>query len=231
VDRYRVSECGFTLRNVIFECAWIFNKKGGSFLPKDPRISYWEYKGADLTTPLGFCAWLSKKRLCKSLKTKQRKAAYDKKYRSRRWANDFKYREATVERRRRNRLKNVLKERVMANAYVKRKMESDPMYKLMRNCRNRFRRVFDLTKTPFPHQRFMDFIVSTPLFLKEYIENKFEPSMGWHNYGKEWHIDHKKPLKHFNLKDKAQAQLAFNYINLQPTSKAYNLSKGARWAD
>lgn len=51
-----------------------------------------------------------------------------------------------------------------------------------------------------------------------YIENKFQPGMNWNNYGKEWEIDHIRPLSSFpNLKfDREQQLLACHYTNLQP---------------
>lgn len=45
------------------------------------------------------------------------------------------------------------------------------------------------------------------------------------NRGKEWHIDHVIPLSHFNLNDKAEQNIAFNWRNTMPFSAKENLKK------
>lgn len=54
--------------------------------------------------------------------------------------------------------------------------------------------------------------------------------MNWDNhnfYG--WHVDHKKPLCAFNLKDPKQFQEACHYSNLQPLWAKENLSKNGKY--
>lgn len=53
-------------------------------------------------------------------------------------------------------------------------------------------------------------------FLKNYIENKFQPNMTWDNYG-EWEIDHIIPVSKNG---------SFHYTNLQPLWKIDNRKKG-----
>jgi hypothetical protein len=64
--------------------------------------------------------------------------------------------------------------------------------------------------------------------LKEYLELLFQPGMGWSNYG-EWHIDHIRPCKTFNLLDAAQQKACFNWRNLQPLDGMQNFSKSDAW--
>lgn len=45
------------------------------------------------------------------------------------------------------------------------------------------------------------------------------------NRGKEWHIDHVIPLSKFNLEDKEEQLVAFNWRNTMPLSAKENLSK------
>lgn len=45
------------------------------------------------------------------------------------------------------------------------------------------------------------------------------------NRGKEWHIDHVIPLSKFNLEDKEEQLIAFNWRNTMPLSAKENLSK------
>ena len=64
---------------------------------------------------------------------------------------------------------------------------------------------------------------------KRYIEVLFSEGMTWENWGRDkgrWHIDHKKPLSAFDLKDRAQFLEAAHYTNLQPLWSEENLSKG-----
>lgn len=63
------------------------------------------------------------------------------------------------------------------------------------------------------------------LELKKYLEKQFKEGMTWKNHGK-WHIDHRLPLKHFDLTDRNQLLRAVNYTNLQPMWAKDNLSKG-----
>lgn len=64
-------------------------------------------------------------------------------------------------------------------------------------------------------------------FYKKYIEKMFKPGMNWENHGKVWHIDHIKPISHFNLN--LELHNAFNYKNTQPLFVLENLSKGNRY--
>ena len=66
---------------------------------------------------------------------------------------------------------------------------------------------------------------------KRHIENQFVDRMTWENYGKLWHIDHKKPQKYKedgeppSLEEVAQR---LQYTNTQPMWASENMSKGNR---
>jgi len=64
--------------------------------------------------------------------------------------------------------------------------------------------------------------------LKQHIESLFLEGMDWGNYG-EWHIDHIRPCASFDLEDKEQQKLCFNWRNLQPLWAIDNIIKGAKW--
>jgi hypothetical protein len=54
--------------------------------------------------------------------------------------------------------------------------------------------------------------------------------MTWANHGlKTWHIDHIRPLNHYDLTKLAEQKKAFNYKNCTPKWAKENLSKGARY--
>lgn len=65
--------------------------------------------------------------------------------------------------------------------------------------------------------------------LRVHLERQFQKGMTWDNWGLYgWHIDHKKPLASFDLRDRSQFLMAVNYTNLQPLWAIDNLRKGNR---
>ncbi len=60
--------------------------------------------------------------------------------------------------------------------------------------------------------------------LKDYLSKQFSENMNWDNYGK-WHIDHIRPCNSFDLSNKDQQRLCFNYFNLQPLWGTQNYAK------
>lgn len=64
--------------------------------------------------------------------------------------------------------------------------------------------------------------------LKFYLAVLFDPGMTWENHG-EWHIDHIRPCKSFDLSDPSQQRECFHYSNLQPLWAPDNLIKGDKY--
>lgn len=60
------------------------------------------------------------------------------------------------------------------------------------------------------------------------LENRFDPSMTFDNFGVVWEIDHIEPLTAFDLTDKLQFKRAINPTNLQPLFRGENQSKGCK---
>jgi len=52
-----------------------------------------------------------------------------------------------------------------------------------------------------------------------------ELGMTWENYGKYWHMDHRRPISSFNLLDDNDVTACFHYTNLQPLLAIENLKK------
>ncbi|MDZ4252687.1 MAG: hypothetical protein U1A72_08975 [Sulfuritalea sp.] len=59
---------------------------------------------------------------------------------------------------------------------------------------------------------------------RDHIQRQFAPGMSWENYG-QWHLDHKKPLKAFDLTDIEQARVACHFTNYQPLWAEDNIRK------
>lgn len=65
--------------------------------------------------------------------------------------------------------------------------------------------------------------------LRGHLQGMFRDGMTWNNYGRRgWHIDHRRPLKSFDLRDVEQVKAAFHFTNLQPLWWHENLKKAAR---
>jgi len=98
----------------------------------------------------------------------------------------------------------------------------EPIYKLSRNVR---RTVWNALVKKDKHT-----IEYLGISTKEYLDwlLSINEKYTLENRGKEWHIDHVIPLSKFNLEDKAQQLIAFNWRNTMPLSPKENLSKNAK---
>lgn len=65
----------------------------------------------------------------------------------------------------------------------------------------------------------------TAFFLREWIESKWTNGMNWNNYGSYWVIDHIVPFRMFNIFDKKDMILCWDYRNLMPLLYSDNLKK------
>ena len=115
------------------------------------------------------------------------------------------------------------------NEYVKTKINSDPLFKLIHNVRSRLRgflRVRNMKKT----NRTFVMVGCTPEFLKKHLEKQFHrhpdthQPMNWKNHTVHgWHIDHIIPLD--SAKTSEDVEKLMHYTNLQPLWAEYNLKK------
>lgn len=61
--------------------------------------------------------------------------------------------------------------------------------------------------------------------VKRWIEWNWHQDMNWENYGRLWNIDHTLPVKLFDMDNDADVLVCFNWKNLMPYYKRYNISK------
>lgn len=114
--------------------------------------------------------------------------------------------------------------RAKRSRQIRRRLASDPQFKLTRNLRRR------LSHTVLGHHksaRTLELLGCTVEELRGYLEKQFKRGMSWSNYGR-WHIDHIKPCASFDLTDPEQQRICFHYTNLQPLWAEENMRKGAK---
>lgn len=68
----------------------------------------------------------------------------------------------------------------------------------------------------------------SPMEFRAFIESQFIVGMGWHNYGRAWHIDHRLPCSSFDLTDEGQQKRCFHFSNMRPLWAKTNMRKGNR---
>jgi hypothetical protein len=128
-------------------------------------------------------------------------------------------------RRRLRYLKNKEREIQNDNIYKKKRRETDPKYRLLRNTRERQNRAVK-------NAGFNKKVKSTLLlgcdsdYLKRYIEIQFKDDMNWSNYGTLWNVDHIFPLSKINWDCIYETAKYCHYSNLQPLYKIENIIKG-----
>lgn len=112
--------------------------------------------------------------------------------------------------------------------YRKRQRSLNPVFMLVERMRSRIRAV--LAKVPVrKSNRTVELIGCTPDRLRVHLESLFLPGMSW-EVRHLIHIDHKRPLASFDLRDPAQQREAFHYTNLQPLWATDNRRKAAKTA-
>ena len=107
------------------------------------------------------------------------------------------------------------------NIYIKKRKQTDPLFKLKCNLRTRTYRAFK-NKGYSKDTKTQQMLGIDWEIAKQYIERQFKKGMNWSNQG-EWHIDHIIPLASAKTTDRLK-QLC-HYTNLQPMWAEENLSK------
>ena len=115
--------------------------------------------------------------------------------------------------------------RAKKSEYMRRRRQIDLQFRLAHTLRNRLHKAL---KGSVKSSRTIDLLGCTLEHLIHHIESRFQPGMSWLNQG-EWHIDHIKPLKAFDLSDPEQQRMACHWSNLQPLWAADNIRKGAKY--
>jgi len=100
--------------------------------------------------------------------------------------------------------------------YRRKRMKTDPIYRVTDRLRSRLRCALKANGTSKTLHT-IDLLGCSPKELVEHLEKQFQDGMTWENHGKDgWEIDHIKPCASFNLIDEEEQRLCFHYTNLQP---------------
>lgn len=68
----------------------------------------------------------------------------------------------------------------------------------------------------------------TPEQFCGHLESQFTGTMTWLTYGKDWEIDHIRPLIQFDMMDPEQAKVAMHYSNTRPIHPSLNRGRERR---
>lgn len=122
------------------------------------------------------------------------------------------------------------KARIIAgnNARTKKRKAVDVGFRILCNLRGR---VSSFLRGKSRSMRSRELIGCDTEHLRNHLEVQFTEGMTWENYGRfGWHVDHIKPLTHYDMTDLEQQKAAFHWTNLQPLWASENSSKGNRFA-
>lgn len=116
--------------------------------------------------------------------------------------------------------------RELINKNLRKRYKNDPSFRLIQHLRGR---VKDFVKGKGKSISTRELLGCSQEYLLNYLESRFDDSMGWYDYGKNgWHIDHIKPCSSFDLNNISEQKECFHYSNLQPLWAHDNISKGCR---
>ncbi len=101
--------------------------------------------------------------------------------------------------------------------------KNDDKYRLTRILRRRFSTALKSQNTK-KNTHVLQLTSCTMDFLRDYLSQQFEKGMTWKNHG-DWHIDHRKPCRSFDLTKKEDQLKCFHYTNLKPLWRSENLQK------
>jgi hypothetical protein len=109
---------------------------------------------------------------------------------------------------------------------------TDPVFALTYNARARFNLVLKAQGVRKAWPTFQSFGYS-PDELRDHLTPMLKPGMTWENYGRVWHVDHKRPVASFDFTVADPLPVirqCWALDNLQPLFAPENIAKGARYA-
>ncbi len=103
------------------------------------------------------------------------------------------------------------------------RVKNNPALRLLNNLRSRLRLCLK-SQNAVKSTATIDLAGCTRTALMEHIQRKFRDGM-------DWHVDHIKPCKLFNMLIESEQKDCFHWSNLQPLFGLENLKKGAKYEE
>jgi hypothetical protein len=137
--------------------------------------------------------------------------------------------EIIKERTKKYQMENIEAHREYKKVYQKRRRDEDPIFRIIGNIRHRLNEFLKYEGMK-KNSKISQYLGCDKEYLRKYIESQFKPGMTWDNYGSEWHVDHKMPLKTENVTEEQIYERNY-YTNLQPMWGSDNIKKSNKLPD
>lgn len=127
------------------------------------------------------------------------------------------------------------RKRLLARENQKRRLKTEPAFKMLTACRNRITYALLALKkrkrVAFKSASTQQLLGCDASQLVQHLESQFDAGMSWENHGGPfgWEVDHIKPCAKFDLTLPEQQRACFHYTNLQPLWKKDNLAKRSKY--
>lgn len=105
--------------------------------------------------------------------------------------------------------------------YERKRLKTDPLYKLGKSMRCHLYRIIQGQKS-MATKELLGYDAEE---LKNHIESLWTENMNWENWGKEWEIDHIYPLSQYLKEGETRPHIINGLNNLQPLTKIKNRKK------
>jgi hypothetical protein len=121
------------------------------------------------------------------------------------------------------------KNRVKLNEQYRNRLHSDVSFRLRKNISRQVCRILNDNGSCKFGKSVLKFLGYSILQLKKHLENQFDSSMSWENYGIYWHIDHIVPqscLPYTSMEDN-NFKKCWTLSNLRPLEAKMNMLDGS----
>jgi hypothetical protein len=103
---------------------------------------------------------------------------------------------------------------------IKERRKTDLNFQIQEVVKNKIHKFLKNRKTSYAE------LIGCDLeFFKKWMEYRFDKTMCWENFGKQWQIDHILPLSLFDMTNELDKKVCFHWTNLQPLNSVENRSK------
>lgn len=112
------------------------------------------------------------------------------------------------------------------NELNKKRRKNDIQFRVSQTLKSKIHKMIDGKKLSIKSKKL---IGCNKIDLIKWLEYQFDSNMSWDNYGSYWHIDHVLAVNMFDMKNKKDIHICFNWKNLQPMKAFDNQSKSNKF--